>query len=39
MNGHNLNSGDKILITGAIDSDNIDENNINGEHIIKVSPI
>ena len=38
LNGHNLNSGDKILITGAVDTDNIDESNINGEHIIKVNP-
>jgi len=36
--GHSLNTGDKILVTGANDTDNIEEESINGEHIIKVAP-
>ena len=36
--GHSLNTGDKILVTGANDTDNIEEESINGEHIINVAP-
>lgn len=36
LNGHSLNNGDKIFITGCSDADNIEEEHINGEHIVKV---